>query len=307
MKIILTGASGLIGSRFEKLLFENHELIPLSSGDGIDITDKSSIENFLSNKSADAIIHLAGKTDVDSCEEDKKIDLGILNIEKDNAKSFEPENTDINVWKNEKTAFAINTIGTKNLYDVAKEKGMKFVYISTDFVFPGNGEYNEDSQTAPINWYGMTKWYGERLIDVSKDLIVRLSFPYGYQSPVRQDFVWKIIDLLKEKTEVSLISDQTITPTFIDDIVNGLDFLILKNASGIYHLTGSSYETPYQIGHKIKHLFGFGTKISDVALEELYKDKAQRPFQSKMQNVKIKQLGFMPKTFDEGLEAIKIM
>lgn len=305
MRIILTGATGLIGSRFEELFFENHEIIPVSSSQGIDITDKSYIETFLNDKNADVVIHLAGKTDVDSCENDKNIDLEILNIEKNNIKSFEVANTDINIWKNEKTAFAINTVGTINLYNAAKERGLKFVYISTDFVFPGNGEYTEDSQPDPINWYGATKWYGERLIDTTKDLIVRLSFPYGYQSPVKQDFVWKIIDLLREKDEVSLISDQTITPTFIDDIVNGLDFLLSKNALGIYHLTGSSYETPHQIGQKIKQVFGFETKISDVTLEELYKGKAQRPFQSIMRNAKIRNLGFNPKTFDEGLTLIK--
>lgn len=304
MRIILTGATGLIGSRFEELLFENHDIIPLSSSDGIDITDKNSLEKFLSNKNADVMIHLAGKTDVDSCEKDKDIDLEILNIEEKDAKGLEINSLNSDEWVGKNTSFAINTIGTRNLYDVSKDIGMKFVYISTDFVFPGNGEYTEDSKPDPINWYGMTKWYGEKLIDTQEDLIVRLSFPYGYQSSVRQDFIWKIIDLLKEKEEVPLISDQTITPTFIDDIVYGLDFLFSKKTSGIYHLTGSSYESPYQIGQKIKKVFGFETKISDSTKDELYKDRAPRPFQSIMKNGRIAELGFRTKTFDEGLSLI---
>lgn len=305
MRIILTGASGLIGSRFEELLFETHEIIPLSSSDGIDITDKSSIENFLNDKNADVIIHLAGKTDVDRCEIDKNIDLEILNIEEKDAKSLEVKSLNSDEWVGKDTAFAVNTIGTSNLYNIAKEKEIKFVYISTDFVFSGDGEYTEDSKPDPINWYGMTKWYGERLIDISEDLIVRLSFPYGYKSFVRQDFIWKIIDLLKEKEEVSLISDQTITPTFIDDIVNGLDFLLSKNTLGIYHLTGSSYETPFHIGQKIKDAFGLSTKINPTTMDQIYAGKAPRPFQSIMRNAKIRNLGFNPKTFDEGLSLIK--
>jgi dTDP-4-dehydrorhamnose reductase len=202
------------------------------------------------------------------------------------------------------SAFAINFLGTRNIYKEAKARNIKFVYISTDFVFEGNGKYDEESIPKPINWYGMTKWYGEKLIDVSKDLIVRLSFPYGYPSPVKLDFVQKLIGFLRDRDEVSLIEDQTITPTFIDDIVNGLDFLMQKNATGIYNLTGSSSEDPYHIGQMIKTKFGFNTKINPTTREQIYKGKADRPFQSIMRNEKIVKLGFRPKTFDEGLALI---
>lgn len=303
MKIILTGATGLIGSRFEELMFENHEITPLSSKE-VDITDKSSIIEFFKEKKADAIIHLAAKTDVDGCEEDKYEDLRSLNIEEEIAKSLDINNLNVDDWKEKKTAFAVNTIGTKNLYGIAKENGLKFVYISTDFIFEGNGEYEEESTSNPINWYGMTKWYGEKLIDTSNDLIVRLSFPYGYPSPVKQDFVQKLISLLRDRDEVSLIEDQTITPTFIDDIVNGLDFLIQKNVTGIYHLVGSSFEDPYKIGQVLKEKFGFKTKINLTNRETIYAGKAPRPFKSIMKNDKIIQLGFKPKTFAEGLDLL---
>ena len=142
-------------------------------------------------------------------------------------------------------------------------------------------------------------------IGIEKDLIVRLSFPYGYKSPVKADFVQKLIGLLREKDEVSLIEDQTITPTFIDDIVHGLDFLIAENATGIYHLTGSSFEDTYEIGQKIKKEFGLSTKINATTRAQLYKGRAPRPFQSIMKNDRIVQLGFKPKTFDEGLNLVK--
>ncbi len=309
MKIILTGATGLIGSRFEELMFENNEIIPLSSKD-THIPSWDSVATFFDWKvkgQVDAIIHLAAKTDVDGCEQDKEEDLRLIRENVDERKNTTFHNI---VWKPEDwfgstSAFAINFIGTRNLYEEAKQRGIKFIYISTDFVFKGNGRYDEESVPDPINWYGMTKWYGERLINVENDLIVRLSFPYGYPSPVKPDFIQKLIGFLRDREEVSLIEDQTITPTFIDDIVYGLDFLLQKKATGIYNLTGSSFEDPYHIGHMIKDAFGFATKINATTREQIYKGKAERPFQSIMRNDKLVHLGFKPKTFEEGLNLIK--
>lgn len=305
MRIILTGSTGLIGSRFEELMFESHEIIPLSSSQGVDVTDEDSIINFFNGKEADVIIHLAAKTDVDGCETDKSNDLKELEVSGNDIPGLNIHDVDSSKWKGKKSAFAINAMGTKNLCETAKARGIKFVYISTDFVFPGEGEYTEESQTRPINWYGMTKWCGERFIDSARDLLVRLSFPYGYPSPVKPDFIQKIIGFLRDNDEVSLISDQTITPTFIDDIVFGLDFLLQKNATGIYHLSGSSSEDPYHIGQKIKEVFGYKANINPAKREQIYIGKAPRPFKSVMRNDMIRRLGFTPKTFDEGLELIK--
>ncbi len=303
MKIILTGATGLIGSRFEELLFDNHQISPLSSKE-VDITDIDSVGRFFEARNGEVVIHLAAKTDVDGCEEDKVDDLQTLNITEKDSKNFNLEGADSSIWKGKNSAFGINSIGTKNLYKVSQSLGMKFVYISTDFVFDGDGQYSEESNTDPINWYGMTKWYGEKIIDLSSDLIVRLSFPYGYKSPVKKDFIQKIIGLLHDNNEVSLIDDQTITPTFIDDIVYGLEFIITHNQTGIIHLTGSSYLSPFEIGNKINVLYSFSKKINRSKMEDVYAGKAARPFQSIMKNDKLKRLGFNPKNFDEGLKLI---
>lgn len=305
MRIILTGASGLIGSRFEELMFDNNEIIPLSSKLGINLTDKDSILNFLSDKEADAIVHLAAKTDVDGCELDKEEDLQNLACEEQELSNLNFGEIDSSLWKYKNTAFAINTMGTKNLYEVTREKGIKFVYISTDFVFSGHDEFaTEETLPHPVDWYGATKYFGERLIDANYDLIVRLSYPFGYPSPVKKDFFWKLYDLLSARDEVSLVSDQTITPTFIDDVVNGIVFLLQQEKSGVYHLTGSSSMSPKAIGEKIKETYGLTTEINEIGLEELYKGKAPRPSRSIMKNEKITNLGFRAKTFDEGLALI---
>lgn len=307
MKIILTGATGLIGSRFVKLMHENHELYPLSSRDA-DITADTTIATYLDfphRKEADVMIHFAAKTNVDQCEEDKVHDQKLIANEWDGNGQIKNAVFTSTDWIGKYTAFNLNYIGTRNLYWHAKDRGMKFVYVSTDFVFDGNGEYSEDSKENPLNWYGMTKWYGENVVDTAMDLIVRISFPYGYPSVIKNDFFWGIANLLRAKDEVSLITDQTITPTFIDDVVNGIDFLLQKNATGIYHLSGSSAVNPYEVGQTINSMFGYKTKINPTTREQVYVGKAPRPFQSVMKNDKLTSLGFRPKTFDEGLELLK--
>ncbi len=303
MKIILTGASGLIGSRFEELLKDKHEIISISSKD-LDIASIDSVNHVFSSKEADAVVHLAAKTDVDGCEEDKEKDLELINKNIDDQEEVEKIEWNKSDISDSLSAFIINFYGTKNVYEAAKVRNMKFVYISTDFVFAGNDEYDEESLPKPINWYGMTKYYGERLIDISRDLIVRLSFPYGYENPVKKDFIWKLIDLMKKKVEVDLIEDETITPTFIDDIVLGIEFLLSKNTTGVYHLTGSSFENPYEIGIKIKDKYNLPTSIKTTTRDKLYTGRADRPFKSIMKNAKIKNLGFYPKTFEEGFDLI---
>lgn len=104
--------------------------------------------------------------------------------------------------------------------------------------------------------------------------------------------------------DVRSIFSRSSTSTFIDDIVFGLDFLLQKDDAGIYHLTGSSYEDPYHIGQIIKERFSLETKINPTTREHIYRGRAPRPFQSIMLNDKIRELGFEPKTFEEGLDLI---
>ena len=193
MKIALTGASGLIGSRFFDLLKSKYEIIPLSSSYGVDITDKTKLERFLSNKNPALIAHMAAKTGVDSCEQDRETDIKKLKkarvyIED---KKLDVLAIDPTEWKNEVSAFAINVVGTKNLSDYAQKNEIPLIYISTDFVFDGekNGEYTEEDETNPINWYGQTKLWGEKVLP-QEHLITRTSYPYGYKSQIKKDFIW---------------------------------------------------------------------------------------------------------------------
>ncbi len=207
----------------------------------------------------------------------------------------------------ENSAFAINTIGTKNIAEITKEIGAKFIYISTDFVCDGKEDfYTEESKPLPINWYGQTKYWGEILSEMSSNfLILRPSYPYGYPSKVKKDFIWTLVELFKSKNEINLVGDYIITPTFIDDIVFGIEHLINTNLSGIFNLCGADSMTSFDIGQTILKEMGFNNiKINKITGEEFYKGRARRPFKTIMKNDKLVRAGFKTKTFAEAFNLV---
>ncbi len=308
MKIVVTGATGLVGARFSNLLKDKYEIIPLATSLGINITSPSAVETFILDNKPDVILHFAAKADVDGCEKDKHEDLSLLNEQNFDAKTFPVENIINEDWEGGVSAFAINVAGTKNLAEAAREINAKFIYISTDFVFSGDNRegFEENDEVSPINWYGATKYLGERIVmqTVSDYIIARISSPYGVKSEGKKDFIWKFVEFLSTKEEIFCVENQIITPTFIDDVVMGIDFLLDKNESGIWHIVGSSFISPFEIGQKVKAAFSLTARINGVKAEDFFKDRAPRPYHSRVKNVKISELGFVPKTFDEGLSLI---
>lgn len=313
MKIALTGSSGLIGTRFTELLGDKFEISKVSTTEGVDITSKDSVNAALFSIKPDIIVHLAAKTDVDGCELDKEEDskkIKRLKIISDDL-DLNQVNIKDSDWKGSLSAFAVNVVGTKNLTDFAIENNCRFIYISTDFVFDGKntpeGGYSEEDKVNPPDWYGMTKYFGERVAQTAENfLIVRVSFPFGFKSQVKTDFVCKLIELMQAGRDLSLVSDQIITPTFIDDVVFGLEFLINNNLCGKIHLVGDSSLSPYQVAVIIAETFSFDkSKLSQTTNEAYYVNRAPRPFKVAVKNDKLKALGFKTHTFQEALKIIK--
>lgn len=308
MKIALTGATGLIGSRFFDLLKGKYEIIPISSSYGVDITDRNKLRQVLSGKNPALIVHLAAKTDVDACEKDREGDSKKLKKSKlDSGEDLNFENLDVDDWNGSTSAFGVNVVGTKNLADFAEKHDVQIIYISTDFIFDGDKEgfYTEEDTASPINWYGKTKFWGERTLD-KNSIIARISYPFGYRSPLKKDLIWTLIDLISKGGQVKLVSDQIITPTFIDDIVRALDFLIEKKTSGIFNVVGNNFFSPYELGVLLTRELG----ISDIGLElttraALYEGKAPRPFKIRLKNDKLRDLGFEMTDFLGVLKQIK--
>ncbi|OGH21617.1 MAG: hypothetical protein A2629_01795 [Candidatus Levybacteria bacterium RIFCSPHIGHO2_01_FULL_41_15] len=301
MKILGIGLSGLVGSRIEELLKDKYQFEDLSLTTGVDITDSEKTLSLVTSSNASLVLHLAAKTDVNGCEEDKKEDIKILGY-KDIGKQEEE-------FKIKKTAWAVNVLGTKNIVEACIKSGKKLIYISTDFVFDGKKEkpYIEKDSPNPVNWYGRTKYEGEKLVAKSNLpwMILRIAYPYRANFP-RRDFVRVLIDKLENREKLKLVTDHIMTPTFVDDLSTVLDKIIESDLTGVFHAVGSQFVSPLEAGVIISNFFDFDKNLlQQTTREEFFKNRALRPFNLALKNDKIQKLGIKMKTFEEGLGEIK--
>lgn len=287
MKVLGTGLNGLVGSRITELLKDKYEFENLSRSSGVDITNKESVLGKIKSSQASVVLHLAAKTNVDACELDKPLGK-------------------------EGEAWRINVEGTRNIADACLQSNKKLIYISTDFVFDGAnppaGGYSEEDIQNPINWYAQTKYEGEKIVKDLKTpwIIARISYPYRSKFE-RLDFARVILKRLQEGLPVSAVTDQIITPTFIDDIVLAIDTLIKNNSQGIFHCVGGQSLTPFNASFLIAKEFDLDTsKINKSTLASFFENRASRPFQLAVNNDKIEKLGIKMRTFEEGLHEIKL-
>jgi dTDP-4-dehydrorhamnose reductase len=283
MKILATGMSGLVGTRIQELLENEFEIQDLSLSTGIDITDSESLNRSIEGTDAKILLHLAAKTDVDGCETER-------------------------ILLEDSPSWQVNVAATENIASIASNKGIKIIYISTDFVFDGTkNSYTEDDEVNPVNWYGLTKLEGENAIrETTKDFsIIRIAYPYRAFYPEKKDFVRRILEKIKSKEKIYGVTDHVITPTFIDDIAMALKEVLIHNLSGIYHVVGSQSLTVYDSIELIGKIFGLKPDIIPIEREEYFKGKAFRPFKLSLKNDKITKLGVRMKTLEEGLNIIK--
>jgi dTDP-4-dehydrorhamnose reductase len=280
------GLNGLFGTRITELLSDSYAFTNYSRETGFDLTNPSTM-SALAQDPADVVLLLAAKTDVDGCEADK-------------------------VLGEQGEAWKINVEGTRNVVAACQKNNKKLMYVSTDFVFNGEKEagdgYTEEDTPDPINWYARTKYEGEKIV-LNADipyLILRPAYPYRSEFEKKKDFVRAIISRLASGQEVKGISDHYFTPTFIDDFAYALDTLLAKEQTGIFHVVGSETLTPYEAALQIAAVFGYDKSlIQPVTREAYFAGKAPRPFNLKLENAKIKQLGVSMQGFGGGLEEVK--
>lgn len=276
LKIALTGADGLVGSRIIELLNQDFEFIPLPQT-LMDITNIEQVNNALKNLNYDIFFHLAAYTNVAGAETNKDL------------------------------CFKINIDGTKNVFDVVKFQGKKFIYISTDFVFDGtNPPYFEDSQPKPTSVYASSKYEGEKIVNPpagGQAMIVRISYPYRTNFETKKDFFRTFKFYLENNKPLSMITDSLITPTFIDDIAFGLKYLFNNYSPETYHLVGSDSLSPYDACLMIAKKFNLDKSlIGKTTYKEYVKGKAHLP---QFATIKSKKNNFYKKkTFEEGLTEV---
>ncbi len=286
MKILGTGLTGLVGSRIVELLQHKYAFENISRSEGIDITNKDQVHNKIITSDASIVLHLAAKSNVDACEKDKRLgDEG-------------------ETWK-------INVIGTQNVAKACLASGKKLIYISTDFVFNGNNPpkdgYSEEDRPDTIKWYAKTRNEGEKIVARLSTpwLILRLAYPYR-AAFVKNDFFRAIKNRLNENKKTQVVADYIFTPTFIDDFAFAVDAVIQKNVTGIFHVVGSSSLHPYDAATRIAEVFGLDKKLlSPISGEKYFAEGAKRPFNLTVRNDKIREIGVVMKTFEEGIQEIK--
>ena len=287
MKVFVTGVGGQLGhdvmNELAKRGYEGvgSDIQPVYSGvqDGtyvtgapyiaMDITDVEAVRKTISEVNPDAVIHCAAWTAVDMAEDDDKGEKGR----------------------------AINAGGTQNIANVCKELDCKMMYISTDYVFDGQGTEPWDPDCKdykPINVYGKTKLEGELAVSntLDKYFIVRIAWVFGKNG---KNFIKTMLKVGKTHDEVRVVNDQIGTPTYTFDLARLLVDMIVTDKYGYYHATNEGgYISWYDFTKEIYKDAGYSTKVTPVSTEEYGLSKAARPFNSRLDKSKLVKNGFEP-------------
>lgn len=262
MKILVTGASGQLGHDLVKELNKRkHKVIGVGSKD-LNITDCDAVMSKLSEIRPDAVMHCAAYTAVDNAEDDKD------------------------------RCNEVNHIGTENVARACAEIGAKMLYLSTDYVFSGDGEkpWEPDDAVNPLNTYGLTKYLGEEAVRkyVKNHFIVRISWVFGING---KNFVKTMLRLGKEREQLTVVCDQIGSPTYTVDLARLLADMIVTEKCGTYHATNEGLCSWYEFACAIMAKAGLKAKVLPVTSAE-YPAKAKRPFNSRMSKDKLTESGF---------------
>jgi dTDP-4-dehydrorhamnose reductase len=267
MKILITGAKGQLGHKIIEVMGSKHELI-LTDVDNMDITDLEVVRRVVTKEKPGHIIHAAAYTKVDKAEEEIEL------------------------------CRKINALGTKNVAIAAKENGAKLIYISTDFVFDGSKKtpYTEEDVANPLSVYGLTKYEGEKFVREICDehYIIRVSWLFG-ELPKEStgeskgtNFVETMLRLAKNRSTLSVVSDQIGSPTYTGDLVETISKLIdVAPAFGTYHFSGSSGCSWYDFAKEIFAQTKTKIDLRPISNKE-FPQKAKRPSYSYLGKRKIK-------------------
>jgi dTDP-4-dehydrorhamnose reductase len=294
MKILVTGANGLLGQHLVKLLLEQTNDTIIATGKGVsrlpftaanhlhyfplDITDAVTATDFYLQQQPDVIVHAAALTQVDEGELNK-----------------------VKCWD-------INVTATRFLIEAAKQFNPYFIFVSTDFVFDGEkGNYAEEAIAEPVNYYGSSKRAAEKAVLESglHNAIVRTCLVYGnILQGNRSNIISWVKENLQQGKKIKVVTDQWRTPTYVKDLAKGILQLIEKRATGIFHISGEELMTPYDIATAVAAHLKLNTSLIEKADAATFTQPAQRPAKTGFIIDKAKkELGYQPVSFMEGLRS----
>jgi dTDP-4-dehydrorhamnose reductase len=263
MRVLVTGANGQLGydvvQRLQRL---NIECLGTSRRE-FDLTNELAIKGFIKKYSPDVVVHCAAYTAVDKAEEEREL------------------------------CYKVNVLGTRYVAQACADINAKMVYISTDYVFDGEGErpFEVTDKPNPINYYGRTKYEGElevqRLLD--KAFIIRVSWVFGLNG---NNFVKTMLRLGEKGNQLRVISDQVGSPTYTPDLAELISKMMLTEKYGTYHATNEGYCSWYEFACEIFKIAGLNVVVNPVKTEEYLTTRAARPKNSRLSKKSLKLEGF---------------
>lgn len=294
MKILITGANGLLGQKLVALILNqgNHELIATARGANrlpfdqqkytytpLDITDQAQVNSVIAEHQPDVVIHTAAMTNVDQCESERE-----------------------GCWD-------LNVNAVQYIAEACEAHNAFLLHLSTDFIFDGeDGPYDEEAQANPISYYGESKLAAEHIITQSKLdwAIARTVLVYGIAHDMsRTNIVLWVKKSLEEGKEIKVVDDQLRSPTLAEDLAQGCLLIAEQKAKGIFNISGSDLLTPYEMAIKTAQFFNLSTSSMQKADSSTFTQPAKRPPKTGLLIEKARTvLGYEPHSFDEGIAII---
>lgn len=291
MKVLVTGANGLLGQKLVKLLVLEVTLYVTGRGPNrnpdpksytylpTDLTDRKQVNELIQKTQPEAIIHCAAMTQVDACEQ------------------------------NQDVCWAANVSATQYLLEACQNLNIFFLYISTDFVFDGTRSFLDEAEIPrPISFYGESKLKAEQLVQSSKLrwAIARTVLVYGVAHDMsRSNIILWVKKSLEEKKTIQVVNDQYRTPTLAEDLAQGCWLIVKDQQEGIFHLSGEELMTPYEIALKTAKFFNLDAHLITPVDASTFTQPGKRPPRTGFNIQKARSiLGFKPHTFEEGLDML---
>lgn len=270
MKVFVTGVKGQLGYDVMRELEKRGYDAVGADIEEMDITDSESVDRVIIAENPDVVIHCAAWTAVDLAEDEDKKDKVHL----------------------------VNAVGTENIAKVCKKLDCKMIYISTDYVFdgPGTRPWKPDDERNPLNVYGQTKYEGELAVEkwIEKYFIVRIAWVFGQNG---KNFVRTMLNLGKTHDKLTVVDNQTGSPTYTPDLARLLVDMAESDKYGIYHATNEGFCSWYEFACEIfRQASEFDPAYKNVSVtpvaSDKYPSKAKRPSNSRMSKKKLTENGF---------------
>jgi len=293
MKVLITGANGLLGQKLIALLHQKEgvEVIATSRGGAriqeldeaqyhaLDVTDNATVIDLFSKLQPDVVIHTAAMTQVDDCELNQE-ECKVANIE-----------------------------AVRNVVAGCQAINSHLIHLSTDFIFDGSeGPLTEDAEPGPVNFYGETKLAAEKLIVESGISygIARTVLVYGIVPGLsRSNIILWVKDSLEKNKNINVVDDQWRTPTLVEDLAEGCWLMAKIKATGIFNISGEDMLTPYDMAQMVAEHFQLNNKLINRANSSTFSQPAKRPAKTGFNIDKaVKELGYKPHSFKQGIEII---